>query len=89
MKAILRTMTDGAKKEKQKEQKTQQSSVRTALKEVIQGTELPSRPERPKLERKQEAPRPQKHEPPPPKSDGPRPFEIPEDTLREIFKDNV
>ena len=89
LKAILRTMTDGAKKEKQKEQKTQQSSVRTALKEVIQGTELPSRPERPKLERKQEAPRPQKHEPPPPKSDGPRPFEIPEDTLREIFKDNV
>ena len=86
LKAILRTMSDGAKKEKQKVVEKQQSSVRSALKEVIQGTELASPPKQPRLEDPELPPKlaPKKERP---GESGP--FEVPEETLRAIFKDNV
>lgn len=64
LKAILRSMSEGAHKAKKKEETKQHASLKDALGEVIK-----------------------KNEPPPPT--GPKPFEVPEETLRSIFKDNV
>jgi len=95
LKAILRTMSEGAKKEKQGQEKKHQTGIKTALKEVIQGTELPSRPkprELPQHQKAKELPRPEprrEERREPPRQEGPQPFEIPEDKLRAIFKDNV
>ncbi|HYE23356.1 MAG TPA: type IV secretion system DNA-binding domain-containing protein [Candidatus Paceibacterota bacterium] len=95
LKAILRSMSEGAKREKQGEEKKHQSGIKTALKEVIQGTELPERPrakELPAHPRNKELPRSeqrQERRESAPRQEGPQPFEVPEDTLRAIFKDNV
>lgn len=85
LKAILRTMTENTKKEKEKKEVKHQKNIQTALKEVVQGTELPPRPKSTELPK----PEPKKPAGNPPSKDSPRPFEIPEETLRAIFKDNV
>ena len=70
LKAILKSMSEGAQKQKKTEESKQASSLKDTLGEVIKKSE----------------PAP----PPPPKApEGPRPLEVPEDTLRAIFKDNV
>ena len=88
LKAILRTMTEGAQKEKKKGEKQQQSSVRVALKEVVQKSDK-EKPREEKPRQQNNPPREPRREQPPQTPSGPRPFEVPEDTLRSIFKDNV
>lgn len=72
LKAILKSMSDGAQKQKKTEESKQASSLKDTLGEVIKKSE------------------PAPVSPPPPRApEGPKPFEVPEDTLRAIFKDNV
>ncbi len=58
LKAILRTMTNGATKEKEKQEHHKQENLKGVLEQVA-------------------------------KKEEPKPFEVPEDTLRSLFKDNV
>lgn len=69
LKAILRTMSEGATKAKKKEETKQHASLKDALGEIIKKSEPAPAP----------AAQPQP----------PKPFEVPEETLRNIFKDNV
>lgn len=77
LKDILRAMTSKANEEKQKKEHTKQESLKGALKEVVSKTE----------KEKPRPPQPQQRSQSQPQ--GPKPFEVPEDTLRSIFKDNV
>ena len=76
LKAILRTMTAKAGEEKQKKDSQKQESLQGALKHVAR-----------EPERKQKAERPPQA--PPREEQKAQPFEVSEDTLRSIFKDNV
>lgn len=69
LKAILRTMTEGAQKEKQKKVEQKQESIKEVITAVAPKAPEPKRQEQPQQ--------------------GSRPFEVPEDKLRAIFKDNV
>lgn len=80
LKDILRAMTSKANEEKQKKDHTKQESLKGALKEVVFKTDK----ENPRPPQPQQRPQPQQSQP-----QGPKPFEVPEDTLRSIFKDNV
>jgi hypothetical protein len=79
LKAILKTMTAGAGKEKQQKEVQKQSSLKDALAGVLakQAPIPPSAPQPKVEEKKVEAP---------PKATGQVPFEVPEETLKKILK---
>ncbi len=83
LKAILRTMTASAEQGKKKVETEQKSSLKGALSEVLKTAP----------ESKSPAPQPVPKQPVQPKPTeapkAPSPFEIPEDTLRAIFKEDV
>jgi hypothetical protein len=91
LKAILRGMSDGAKKEKQVEVVKKQSSLKDALADVLAKNPTQNQPAA--------APAPRETPTQPlasgqsPQQQSPvqekKPFEVPEDTLRALFKENL
>ncbi len=75
LKAILRATVANVEKDKHKKQEGRQDSLKDALRATVSSA--------PKEERRPEPPRPA---PPPPQQHKPV-FEVPEDTLRSLFKD--
>lgn len=85
LKAILRTMTAAPQKEKQQKTDTQKQSLKTALSDVLKdipAKKIEAPPERQNLPKPQEVPALEQ-------SHIQKPFEIPEQTLRDIFKEDV
>ena len=85
LKAILRNMTASTEKDKKKVEEKKQSSLKDALSVALKDV-----PQKPVVEPKAE---PQPVEPPAPapqpKEESRTPFEIPEETLKAIFKEDV
>ncbi len=79
LKSILRTMAAKTGAEKEKKQEQQQQSLKGALAEVLQKNKQEAPPKEQKVEsRKQEMPKPAAEEK--------KPFEVPEDALRNVLK---
>ncbi|KND47906.1 MAG: hypothetical protein AB199_04080 [Parcubacteria bacterium C7867-004] len=86
LKAILRATIAGAAKETQKKEQGKEQNLRHALSDVIRNTEPEPRPRIPKPQEPQSRMEERPH-PPAPREE-PRPiFEVPEETLRSLFKD--
>lgn len=85
LKEILRAMTANAGTEKKKQETTQKESLKNAIADVAPKEPKKQEP-RPLQPRQPQEPRPQE---PRPQQPSRAPFEVPEDTLREIFKEDV
>jgi hypothetical protein len=85
LKAILRTMSAGTQKEQQKKAEVKQSSLKGALADVL----AKSAPAAPAATPAPKPAQPQQPNPPQASQPAPHPYEVPEDKLRAIFKENL
>lgn len=83
LKAILRSMTEKAGQEKEQKAARHQQDVHAAVEKVVPKQEPPRREER------REQPRPAAAENRKPPEQHARPYEVPEDRLRAIFREDV